>query len=105
MEEIFREQWGRVLASLIGVLGDFDLAEDAAAEAFAVAAQRWPLDGVPDNPAAWLVTTARRKAIDRLRRDRVLADKLRLLEATERGATSNRTTQTPRRTSATNASS
>jgi RNA polymerase sigma-70 factor, ECF subfamily len=85
-EEIFREQWGRVLASLIGVLGDFDLAEDAAAEAFAVAAQRWPSDGVPDNPVAWLVTTARRKAIDRLRRDRVLADKLRLLEATERGA-------------------
>jgi RNA polymerase sigma-70 factor, ECF subfamily len=86
MEEIFREQWGRVLASLIGVLGDFDLAEDAAAEAFAVAARRWPTDGVPDNPPAWLVTTARRKAIDRLRRDRVLADKLRLLEATERGA-------------------
>jgi len=75
-----------VLASLIGVLGDFDLAEDAAAEAFAVAAQRWPSDGVPDNPAAWLVTTARRKAIDRLRRDRVLSGKLRLLEATERGA-------------------
>ena len=75
-----------MLASLIGVLGDFDLAEDAAAEAFAVAAQRWPAGGVPDNPVAWLVTTARRKAIDRLRRDRVLADKLRLLEATERGA-------------------
>ena len=75
-----------MLASLIGVLGDFDLAEDAAAEAFAVAAQRWPSDGVPDNPLPWLVTTARRKAIDRLRRDRVLADKLRLLEATERGA-------------------
>jgi RNA polymerase sigma-70 factor, ECF subfamily len=75
-----------VLASLIGVLGDFDLAEDAAAEAFAVAARRWPSDGVPDNPAAWLVTTARRRAIDRLRRDRVLADKLRLLQATERGA-------------------
>jgi RNA polymerase sigma-70 factor, ECF subfamily len=90
MEEIFREQWGRVLASLIGVLGDFDLAEDAAAEAFAVAAQRWPSDGVPDNPVAWLVTTARRKAIDRLRRDKVLTDKLRLLEATERGETQDR---------------
>ena len=75
-----------MLASLIGVLGDFDLAEDAAAEAFAVAAQRWPSDGVPDSPVAWLVTTARRKAIDRLRRDKVLSDKLRLLEATERGA-------------------
>jgi RNA polymerase sigma factor (sigma-70 family) len=75
-----------VLAALIGYIGDFDLAEDAAAEAFAVAAQRWPSDGVPANPAAWLVTTARRKAIDRLRRDRVLADKLRLLEAGARGA-------------------
>jgi RNA polymerase sigma-70 factor (ECF subfamily) len=80
---VFRDQWGRVLASLIGYFGDFDLAEDAAAEAFAVAAQRWPSDGVPDKPAAWLVTTARNRAIDRLRRDRVLAAKLRLLQATE----------------------
>ena len=70
-----------MLASLIGYFGDFDLAEDAAAEAFAIAAQRWPSDGVPGNPAAWLVTTARRRAIDRLRRDRVLAGKLRLLAA------------------------
>jgi RNA polymerase sigma-70 factor, ECF subfamily len=68
-----------VLACLIGYFGDFDLAEEAAAEAFAVAAQRWPSDGMPDNPGAWLVTTARRRAIDRLRRDRVLAAKLRLL--------------------------
>ena len=68
-----------MLASLIGYFGDFDLAEEAAAEAFAVAAQRWPADGMPDNPAAWLVTTARHRAIDRLRRDRVLAAKLRLL--------------------------
>jgi RNA polymerase sigma-70 factor, ECF subfamily len=72
-----------VLASLIGYFGDFDLAEDAVAEAFAIAAQRWPSGGVPDNPAAWLVTTARRRAIDRLRRDRVLAAKLRLLAASE----------------------
>jgi len=70
-----------VLASLIGYFGDFDLAEDAAAEAFAIAAQRWPSDGVPGNPAAWLVTTARHRAIDRLRRDRALAGKLRLLAA------------------------
>ena len=74
-----------MLASLIGYFGDFDLAEDAAAEAFAIAAQRWPSDGVPDNPAAWLVTTARRRAIDRLRRDRVLAGKLRLLAAEPEG--------------------
>ena len=81
IEQVFRDEWGRVLASLIGYFGDFDLAEDAAAEAFAIAAQRWPSDGVPDSPAAWLITTARRRAIDRLRRDRVLAAKLRLLAA------------------------
>ena len=68
-----------MLASLIGYFGDFDLAEEAAAEAFAVAAQRWPSAGVPDNPGAWLVITARHRAIDRLRRDRVLAAKLPLL--------------------------
>ena len=68
-----------MLACLIGYFGDFDLAEEAAAEAFAIAAQRWPDAGMPDNPGAWLVTTARHRAIDRLRRDRVLAAKLRLL--------------------------
>ena len=68
-----------MLACLIGYFGDFDLAEEAAAEAFAVAAQRWPGAGMPDNPGAWLVTTARHRAIDRLRRDRVLAAKLPLL--------------------------
>ncbi len=74
-----------MLASLIGYFGDFDLAEEAAAEAFAVAAQRWPSDGVPGNPGAWLLTTARHRAIDRLRRDRVLAAKLRLLAADPTG--------------------
>ena len=68
-----------MLACLIGYLGDFDLAEEATAEAFALAAQRWPGAGMPDNPGAWLVTTARHRAIDRLRRDRVLAAKLPLL--------------------------
>jgi RNA polymerase sigma-70 factor (ECF subfamily) len=86
IEEVFRDEWGRVLASLIGYFHDFDLAEDAAAEAFAIAAQRWPSDGVPDSPAAWLITTARRRAIDRLRRDRILAAKLRLLAAAETAA-------------------
>ena len=62
-----------MLASLVGFLGDFDLAEDAAQEAFAIAAERWPRDGVPANPGAWLVTTARNRAIDRLRRERTLA--------------------------------
>jgi RNA polymerase sigma-70 factor (ECF subfamily) len=76
-----------VLALLVGILGDFDLAEDAVADAFAAAARRWPSEGVPDKPAAWLVTTARNRAIDRLRRDRVLAAKLRLLEITTPAAT------------------
>ena len=79
IEQVFRDEWARVLASLIGYFGDFDLAEEAAADAFAIAAQRWPSDGLPNQPGAWLITTARRRAIDRLRRDRVLAAKLRLL--------------------------
>jgi len=69
-----------VLASLIGYLGDFELAEEAAQEAFAIAAERWPRDGAPANPAAWLLTTARNRAIDRIRRDRTLAAKTRQLE-------------------------
>jgi RNA polymerase sigma-70 factor, ECF subfamily len=71
-----------VLAALVGFLGDFELAEESVAEAFAVAARRWPAEGIPQSPVAWLVTTARNRAIDRLRRDRVLAAKLRLLAAT-----------------------
>jgi RNA polymerase sigma-70 factor, ECF subfamily len=80
LEQVFRDQWGRVLAALIGFLGDFDLAEEATQEAFAVAAERWPQDGVPANPGAWLVTTARNRAINRIRRDRTLAAKTRLLQ-------------------------
>ena len=67
--EAFREEFGRAVAILIRALGDFDLAEDAVQEAFAVAAERWPRDGVPANPGAWIVTTARNRAIDRLRRE------------------------------------
>jgi RNA polymerase sigma-70 factor (ECF subfamily) len=83
LEQTFRDEWGRVLASLIGFLGDFDLAEEAAQDAFAVAAARWPRDGVPSNPGAWLVTTARNKALEHLRRDRTLAAKVRLLPVSE----------------------
>jgi RNA polymerase sigma-70 factor (ECF subfamily) len=80
LEQVFRDQWGRVLAAMIGFLGDFDLAEEAAQEAFAIAAERWSRDGTPANPGAWLVTTARNRAINRIRRDRTLAAKTRLLQ-------------------------
>jgi RNA polymerase sigma-70 factor (ECF subfamily) len=83
LEQVFREQWGRVLAALIGFLGDFDLAEEAAQEAFAIAAECWPRDGTPSNPRAWLLTTARNRAVDRIRRDRTLAEKTLLLEVAE----------------------
>jgi RNA polymerase sigma-70 factor (ECF subfamily) len=72
-----------VLASLVGFLGDFDLAEDAVQEAFAIAAERWPRTGAPDNPGAWLVKAARNRAIDRLRRERTLAAKTRMLDVPE----------------------
>jgi RNA polymerase sigma-70 factor (ECF subfamily) len=69
-EKLHREASGRILSTLIRLLGDFDLAEEMLQEAYATAMQRWPADGVPKNPRAWLVSTARNKAIDRLRRDR-----------------------------------
>src|SRR3954471_500817 len=80
LEQTFRASWGRVLATLIGLLGDFDLAEEAAQEAFAIAAERWPRDGVPANPSSWLISTGRNRAIDRIRRDRTLAEKTKLLD-------------------------
>jgi len=79
LDEVFRQEWGRVVATLIGLLGDVDLAEESAQEAFAIAAQRWPRDGIPDQPRAWLVRTARNRATDRIRRDRTLATKLDLI--------------------------
>ena len=68
------------MATLIRILGDFDLAEEAVQEAFVIALERWPRDGLPDNPGAWIVRTARNRAIDRLRRARRYEDKLRELE-------------------------
>ncbi|GAA3618849.1 sigma factor-like helix-turn-helix DNA-binding protein [Nonomuraea rosea] len=70
-----QEEWARVVAALTRRFGDLDIAEEAAAEAFATAVQRWPADGVPPNPGAWLTTTATRKAIDRLRRENKREDK------------------------------
>ncbi|HEX3003339.1 MAG TPA: sigma-70 family RNA polymerase sigma factor [Angustibacter sp.] len=72
-----REEWARVVAALARRFGDLDIAEDAAGEAFATAVERWPSDGVPPNPGAWLTTTATRKAIDRLRRESKRDDKQR----------------------------
>ena len=80
LEQVFRDEWGRVLASLVGFLGDIELAEDVVQEAFATAAERWPRDGVPANPTGWLITTARHGAIDRIRRERTLAVKTEQLE-------------------------
>src|SRR5579859_7164077 len=79
IERVFREESGRILATLIRVFGDFELAEDVLQEAFVTALDRWPREGVPENPGAWLTTAARRKAIDRLRRKRTLAEKQALL--------------------------
>ena len=83
LEQVFRDEWGRVLATLIGFLGDFDIAEEATQDAFALAAERWQRDGWPVNPGAWLTTTARNRAIDRIRRDRTLAAKTKLLQVPE----------------------
>jgi len=80
VEAVFREEWGRLLALLVRTLGDLDLAEEVAADAVATAVQRWPKEGVPNRPAAWLLTVARHRAVDILRRDKVLAAKLALLQ-------------------------
>src|ERR1700730_1347146 len=79
IERVFRVEHGRVAAALIAALRDFDVAEEAMQDAFAVALERWPMEGIPPNPAAWIVTTAKRRAIDAWRRERVRADKYEAL--------------------------
>jgi RNA polymerase sigma-70 factor, ECF subfamily len=76
IEDVFREHWGRAVAALVRATGDVDLAEDSVQDAFAVAVERWPRDGIPASPLGWIVTTARNRAVDRLRRERTLAGKL-----------------------------
>jgi RNA polymerase sigma-70 factor (ECF subfamily) len=83
IEAVYRSDWGRIVAALIRVAGDFDVAEEAAQEAFAAAAEQWPTAGTPDSPAAWILQTARHKAIDRIRRRAKLEEKLRSLPASE----------------------
>jgi RNA polymerase sigma-70 factor (ECF subfamily) len=79
LETTFREEWPRAVAILTRVLGDLALAEDAVQEAFVTAAERWPRDGMPRSPGAWIVTTARNRAIDRIRRERTFVRKAELL--------------------------
>ncbi|HEU5263601.1 MAG TPA: sigma-70 family RNA polymerase sigma factor [Gaiellaceae bacterium] len=83
VERAFREEWSRAVAILTRLLGDLELAEDAVQDAFAIAIERWPRSGEPRNPGAWIVTTARNRAIDRLRRDRVFQRKVELLARLE----------------------
>src|SRR4029077_8201939 len=68
VEAVYRADWGRIVATLIRLVGDFDVAEEAAQEAFAAAVDQWPSSGVPDIPRAWIIQTARHKAVDRIRR-------------------------------------
>ena len=79
VEAVFREERGRLLALLVRQFGDLDLAEDAASDAIEAALERWPAEGVPATPLAWLLTTARRKAVDRLRRDKAYAARLAIM--------------------------
>jgi RNA polymerase sigma-70 factor, ECF subfamily len=83
LASVFREEWGRAVAVLTRVLGDLDRAEDAVQDAFEIALVRWQRDGVPSNPGAWIITTARNRAIDRLRRDRAFQRKAELVARLE----------------------
>jgi RNA polymerase sigma-70 factor, ECF subfamily len=76
VDQVYRNDWGRIVATLIGTFGDFDLAEESAQEAFAAALNQWPGEGIPDSPAAWIIQTARHKAIDRLRRRQRFQEKV-----------------------------
>ena len=90
VDRTFRQESGRAVATLIRVLRDFDAAEEAVQEAFVAALERWPRDGMPANPGAWITQVARNKAIDRLRRERNLRDKAAVLERLERVAAAGR---------------
>jgi RNA polymerase sigma-70 factor, ECF subfamily len=79
VEAVYRSDWGRIVASLMGMVGDFDLAEDSAQAAFAAAVEQWPVSGVPELPRAWIIQTARHKAIDQIRRQRLRDKKVEIL--------------------------
>ena len=88
VETVYRAEWGRIVATLIGLIGDFDLAEECAQEAFAAAVEQWKATGVPALPRAWIIQTARNKAIDRIRRQGKYAEKLALYGNSEIGTES-----------------
>jgi len=79
VERVYRNEWGRIVATLIRLLSDFDLAEECAQEAFTAAVDQWEETGVPENPRAWIIQTARNKAIDRIRRQMRYTEKLALM--------------------------
>src|SRR5437870_2310470 len=81
IDAVYRADWGRIVAALIRRFGDFDVAEEAAQEAFAAAVDHWQTSGVPESPRAWIIQTARHKAIDRIRRRTRFAEKLQLYAA------------------------
>ena len=81
VDAVYRSDWGRIVATLIGLVGDFDVAEEAAQEAFATAVDQWPASGIPDYPRAWIIQTARHKAIDRIRRRVRFAEKMQTYAA------------------------
>jgi RNA polymerase sigma-70 factor, ECF subfamily len=78
VEAVYRSDWGRIVATLIGLVGDFDLAEESAQEAFAAAVDQWPTSGVPEFPRAWIIQTARHKAIDRMRHRTLTEEKMKV---------------------------
>src|SRR5580692_3968008 len=87
VEDVYRSDWGRIVATLIRLFGDFDLAEEVAQEAFAAALDQWRTSGVPDSPRAWIIQTARHKAIDRIRRRRHFEEKIKPVAASGSMAT------------------
>src|SRR5262244_631989 len=86
VDAVYRADWGRIVATLIRQVGDFDLAEEAAQEAFAAAVDQWREGGIPDSPRAWIIRTARDKAIDRIRRKTLHEDKLKTYAASRPAA-------------------
>src|SRR5215510_5257492 len=83
IDKVYRSDWGRIVAALIRLIGDFDLAEEVAQEAFAAAVDQWRISGLPEFPRAWIIQTARHKAIDRIRRRTRFEQKLESYAATE----------------------